>query len=203
MPTHVAPDPPVRWVLLSLSAVNFIVFARAIRSGFARPHGMPREMVALSAAGTAGAVVHLTALWFDDLAAPPRLVLAAAALLISLAFFVWAWRTIRHDPLPIAFSEPEMPTTVVQTGPFALVRHPFYLSYALTWLAGVLAVPSVPVVLVTGTLLSVYWHLANAEERALLEHDRCGAYRSYASVTPKFVPRRLWSTGDSANESGR
>jgi protein-S-isoprenylcysteine O-methyltransferase Ste14 len=115
--------------------------------------------------------------------------MALAAYLLSLTLFLWARRTVQHQPLPIAFSDLAAMPPLVRTGPFALVRHPFYLSYSLTWLAGCAAAPTLPVAIVTAGMLLTYWVLATREEWWLLTNDDTGSYSAYLTETPRFIPR--------------
>jgi len=57
----------------------------------------------------------------------------------SLALFAWAAVTTRPGKFAVIFGR-VTPTHVVSTGPFAYVRHPTYVSYALGWIATVIVV---------------------------------------------------------------
>jgi protein-S-isoprenylcysteine O-methyltransferase Ste14 len=180
----------MRWVLVGFATVNFAVFAQAIRSFFARPSGMPGRMVALSIAGTAGALVHIGSLALMPPVAAGWQIVALAGYATSFALFTWARRTVRQEPLPIAFSGPASSGLVVTTGPFALMRHPFYTAYGLTWLAGVAGSWSMAAAIVASGLLLTYRRVARLEEAELAASDFGDAYRTYAAG--RCLARRLW-----------
>lgn len=58
------------------------------------------------------------------------LVAALAIFVASLALLLWAAKTSRSKRLKLAF-DPEAPGTVLRTGPYRYVRHPFYASCIL------------------------------------------------------------------------
>jgi protein-S-isoprenylcysteine O-methyltransferase Ste14 len=183
----------VPWILVAAAFVNFVVFARAIRTFFLRPARLPRGMVRLSWAGTCAAVIHLATIARSQPSLAAGLV-SLAAYLLSLGLFVWARHTVRSDRLPIAFSEPAAPPpAIVRTGPFAMIRHPFYSSYSLTWLAGCAASPEWPVLAVSVLMLGTYWVMACREEWSLLTRDNTGIYSAYLAATPRFIPRLVRS----------
>jgi len=70
------------------------------------------------------------------LAWPARLVsramggpLAGTALLIAVALFFWAVRTLRSAGTPVPGNLPT--TTIVRTGPYRYSRNPIYLAFSL------------------------------------------------------------------------
>ncbi|MBN2386282.1 MAG: isoprenylcysteine carboxylmethyltransferase family protein [Anaerolineales bacterium] len=106
---------------------------------------------------------------------------------ISLALHVWArlhlgrFYAERVEVLP--------DHQVIETGPYALVRHPFILAVFGLVAGLLLVVPGLPML-----LLAVYtfWDFSRAavQEEKLLS-DRLPAYRRYLERVPRFLPR-LW-----------
>lgn len=84
----------------------------------------------------------------------------------GLGFGVWAGRTLGSALTPYPLPSDE--ATLVERGPYGLVRHPIYVAGLLVFLGyGLLA--SVPAT-AAATLLSVLWHFkAGVEERHLTE----------------------------------
>ena len=91
-----------------------------------------------------------------------------------------AWRRL---PTPV----PTTRATLRTTGPYRFVRHPIYTGVLLIVVA--LAARSGTVVgLVIGAVTIAFFHAKAAwEEQRLAE--RFADYRSYAAVTPRFLPR--------------
>ncbi len=117
---------------------------------------------------------------------PARGVLAVALVASGLAMAVWAQRHLGdHWRAGV-----EASSSLVVTGPFALVRNPFYLGCVLASAAVAVAVPSA--VAAGGLLL----HFVAAElivravEEPLLARAHGAAYCSYAARTGRFLPRR-------------
>lgn len=180
-------------LLLSLLGLNASVFAWAIARLFERPSSMPTAMRLLSVLGLAALFIQAASIITAPAPSLPIGLTAAVVYLLSLGLFGWASATIRHRPLLIAFAQapPEGPPPLVSHGPFSLVRHPFYLAYALTWIAGVLAARTFASAAAASTMLAVYWRMAVDEERSLLARDDSGRYLEYVHSTPRFVPRLI------------
>lgn len=78
---------------------------------------------------------------------------------------------------------------IITEGPFALVRHPFYLSYIIIWLGCVVIAPTPYVALGLSILLGVYIYSAVNEERMLLESEGADVYRQYQARVAMFFPK--------------
>jgi protein-S-isoprenylcysteine O-methyltransferase Ste14 len=88
----------------------------------------------------------------------------------------------------VAFST-DVPERLVESGPYRLVRHPFYSAYLLAWIAGA-AVTATPWLLATaGVMGLVYLTAARAEEAGFLASRVAEQYRSYQRRTGLFLPR--------------
>ncbi len=120
---------------------------------------------------------------------PPRpapwLVWPGGALAISGAAFAgWAFATLGRSLTP--FPEPRREGTLVETGPFALVRHPVY-GGALAFFAG-LSLAVGPGGLAPTAALGLLWLAKSREEERRLA-ARFPGYDAYRSrVRRRFVP---------------
>lgn len=112
--------------------------------------------------------------------------LGAAILLFSIGFRVWAIRTLgRFFTATVQIVDEHQ---VVQSGPYALVRHPSYTGAYLSYVG-------------TGVMLEAWWGLLfaviamglayyqriTAEEKALLTHFG-EAYAEYSAKTKRLIP---------------
>jgi protein-S-isoprenylcysteine O-methyltransferase Ste14 len=115
--------------------------------------------------------------------------IAALVLLsCSLLLYEWARRTIRDRGFHIAWSG-DVPGELCAAGPYALIRHPAYLSYVLAFLALLVALPgfvSLAILLVNAAL---YAHAAATDERSLLASPLGQDYARYRRSTGMFLPR--------------
>ena len=112
--------------------------------------------------------------------------LGVGILLLSIIFRVWAIRTLgRFFTATVQIVEEHQ---VVQSGPYALVRHPSYTGAYLSYVG-------------TGIMLEAWWGLAfatiamgfayyqriSAEEQTLLAHFG-DAYADYSAKTKRLIP---------------
>lgn len=108
--------------------------------------------------------------------------------LVSLALFIWTVRTTRDAGFTLAFSGAQ-PSTVLMSGPFRYVRHPFYTSYLIFWFATCTAtLGSLPWIGLL-ILLVCYATAARQEERIMSRGRLAAEYAGYASQTGMFLPR--------------
>ena len=129
---------------------------------------------------------HTDALW--------GLLIQLAGLLLTLgalALHLWARLNLRHF-----YGEREEVQSgqfLIESGPYAHIRHPIYTSY-YTYAVGLLLVnPSVPMLLAV-VYAFVDFSLAVRREEKLLAADLPG-YAEFAARTPRFVPRLRGRSG--------
>jgi len=77
--------------------------------------------------------------------------------------------------------------TVIDTGPYRLVRHPGYAGSLLTWTGFALTSGSLPVVAVVSALLGYAYRRRIAAEEQLLRRE-LSPYVAYSQRTKKLVP---------------
>lgn len=108
---------------------------------------------------------------------------------LSMALFSWALAVTRSLRLYLAFSEPA-PDRLLEEGPFRYVRHPFYLSYSLYWLAGaILGWPHILPALAVPVMGSLYVNAALREERQFEEGTLKSKYLDYKKRAGMFLPK--------------
>ena len=145
----------------------------------ASPYAGASTFVILALAG----VLHP---WFGGKPA-----LATGAVLASAASLSLIWLTVGTHRIPLALwhQSDDAPQEIVTWGPYARIRHPFYSSFVLALLAGVLVAPgwgTLAMLLVGICALSL---TARREERRLLSSSSLGdVYRDYMPTTGRFVP---------------
>ncbi len=111
--------------------------------------------------------------------------LGAVASLLGALVAVWAWRTLDRAATP--YPRPREGARLIETGPYAYVRHPIYSAGFLFLLGYALATS--PAALVPLAALAVLWRNKAALEEELLaqRYPEYGEYR--ARVRGSFVPR--------------
>jgi protein-S-isoprenylcysteine O-methyltransferase Ste14 len=103
-----------------------------------------------------------------------------------LVFFA-AKKALKGYRLTLAFS-PDRPRHLVNRGIYSRVRHPFYLAYTLTWIAGSIAAPSIVTIGTTLCMLAAYLAAARIEEAKFKASSLGPAYATYREHTGIDLP---------------
>lgn len=134
---------------------------------------------------------HFGVLHTVSIAGAPALALGVAGALSSLAsigLVIWTWRT-HHTKLSLWHMENDAPTSIVTSGPYAFIRHPFYTSFLLGMLGALLHAPHaglLATLIYSGLALNV---TAAREERRLSASAFGAEYAAYRKRTGRFLPR--------------
>ncbi|MFT6825194.1 MAG: protein-S-isoprenylcysteine O-methyltransferase Ste14 [Pseudohongiellaceae bacterium] len=108
-----------------------------------------------------------------------------AALLFSISLFWWAISTARK--LDFAFSKNV--GDLLTSGPYAVVRHPFYASYILLWASTTILFNSVFLWFTLLYLVTFYFMSARDEEQVILSSEHSKEYFEYRQRVGMFLPR--------------
>jgi protein-S-isoprenylcysteine O-methyltransferase Ste14 len=109
--------------------------------------------------------------------------------------FAW-WARLHLGPLWSAAISRKPDHRVVDTGPYAVVRHPIYTGILWAALATDVAAASLPALVSFAALFGGFWLKARAEERFLAAQLGQQAYEAYRQQVPMLVPgptRRPWN----------
>jgi protein-S-isoprenylcysteine O-methyltransferase len=104
---------------------------------------------------------------------------------VGLAIHVWSMRVLGRDYTRSLRTRDAQ--TVIDRGPYRVVRHPGYLGSILVWVGSRLAVNWLVAAATALMLLLVYAYRINAEEQMLVDHFG-DAYQTYRSHTWRLVP---------------
>ena len=129
-------------------------------------------------------VCHGAVLRFGGTRGALRLVLA----LCSVALYAWTRRTAVDRNFYVGLAG-EVPPALCDAGPYRFVRHPFYLSYMVAFLAVAVAFPSFIVVGVCLLNIGLFVYMALDDERVLLVSPLGADYERYKLRVGMFVPR--------------
>lgn len=108
-----------------------------------------------------------------------------ATLCVSLALFWWAILTARG--LDFAFSKNV--GNLLTSGPYAIVRHPFYVSYILVWASTTILFNSVFLWITLFYLIAFYITSAKDEEKVILSSEHSKEYFEYRHKVGMLIPR--------------
>jgi protein-S-isoprenylcysteine O-methyltransferase Ste14 len=105
--------------------------------------------------------------------------------LIGLALFYWSILTAKS----LNFANSGSSGDLITSGPYAVVRHPLYLSYFLFWAGNSLLYFHWIAILALLILSCVYVYSARNEEAYLLEGEAGAGYRAYQAKVGMFFPK--------------
>ena len=168
-------------------------FVWGMRRFFIQPAGSTTGMEVTKICGLIFSLLHFVLMVNQDVIHPGRALLATILYSTSLLLFWWAVYTNREKPLSAVFS-PDLPMHFVSHGPYTWIRHPFYTSYLLTWLAGVAATGHLWLMSTVLVMVTIYWKAALLEERKFFQSALATLYTTYRSRTGLFAPSlvSLW-----------
>jgi protein-S-isoprenylcysteine O-methyltransferase Ste14 len=178
------------WSVVRICAlVCFASFGWGMARHFRREGPTSGALVVSGVLALISAVAHVTALFTMPLKYPAA---AMTLYVLSCALFWWA-AAVTRGKLAACWQRPISPA-VVREGPYRLIRHPFYLAYDLTWVAGVVATGWWPLAFTVLIMATVYEAAARQEERSLALGPLAMQYASYKPTAGRYWPR--WSGSD-------
>lgn len=174
-------------VLVTLVGLStLLAYAWSLRAHFVRD-AATMGFKAISWAVAASALLFLYLTWFQP--QPPWAQIAGLALqLLAGGLFAAAIKASRSARLRFAF-DPEHPHSLVETGPYRYIRHPFYTSYVLFWAGWAVATWSILGLISFIVLLVLYIRAASMEERNFAASPMAETYAAYKTRTGFFWPR--------------
>jgi protein-S-isoprenylcysteine O-methyltransferase Ste14 len=172
-----------------VTAVGLAVFSQhvwALRGHFVSKTMNPGAYVIAIAANLV-LVAYLVLLWTGPQPAPAQ-VAGLALQLGSLWLFRAAVGASRDARLRFIF-DADGPETLVRTGPYARIRHPFYASYLIYWAGWTLACWSPWGLVPLGVMIVLYSRAALFEERLFAGTAMAADYAQYRRRAGLFWPR--------------
>jgi protein-S-isoprenylcysteine O-methyltransferase Ste14 len=179
-----------QWSSALLLLVCLASFAWGMRNFFVQPAGSTPGMRFIGALGVLFGVLHFVAIFLTNSITGERGSLAALLYLCSLGLFWWAIRTNSSARLSAAFS-PDVPVHLVDSGPYRLIRHPFYCSYVVAWSAGTIATARWWLLPTVAMMAITYWKAANGEEEKFSRSPLAAEYQKYRERTAWLVPNPM------------
>ena len=106
-----------------------------------------------------------------------------------VSYILIAWGFILVSNAWRVLLEARKSGALATAGPYARIRHPQYVGFALVMLGFLFQWPTLVTLAMFPVLLVVYWRLALREESEVRE--RFGPeYSAYAARVPRFIPRK-------------
>jgi len=118
----------------------------------------------------------------------PAAVCGAVLALSAVVLYEWTRRIVIDRNFFVGLAG-EVPPAVCEVGPYRYVRHPFYLSYMVAFVAVAVAFPSLIVAGVCLLNIGLFVYMAVDDERVLLGSALGADYKSYKMRVGMFTPR--------------
>ena len=171
-------------IVLYIAIVLSLIWARL--RFFKMTSGTPRLSALVYDATVATQIITTLVLMFATSGKSLPLV-AASICLYALSLLLFWWSIFTAKNLDFAFSNEV--GSIVTTGPFGIVRHPFYASYILAWLSSSLLFNSLILWITLAYLISFYFLSARKEEGVILKSVYSNEYKKYIQDVGMFLPR--------------
>lgn len=165
----------------------FLTISAATKQHFVSDR-YPLGMYLISGLSLVGIITFLLHAFLGDLTyyVGPLVLMTTA-----FALFLWAARHSARKKLSLAFDEETKVDGIITTGPWRLIRHPFYVSYILFWLGCAWGTVHPSSIVVLATLLFIYGYSAVREELALRQSRHGDAYLQYRRSVGFFLPKMV------------
>jgi protein-S-isoprenylcysteine O-methyltransferase Ste14 len=177
------------WSVLSIitTTVIFLCYSIALFCYFRRDAKISWRLNANSILSTLNLMIFVFFLYTRTID-PVAAALGICIQMLSAALFAWAAKSTFRRRLSVAYNR-DIPEFILETGPFGLVRHPFYASYVLFWFSFVVIHPSLINAAFAVVIFVFYLNAARFEETKFARSSLAPAYRHYSSRTGMFLPR--------------
>ena len=187
-------------LVLLLMFANMVAVVRAVRTRFVKGSPTWRFQLVQLGSPIAWGIDLVCCAWVPA-QQPGLMALALGMLVCSSLLFRAAVRATAAHKLTWAFST-DAPMHLNQSGPYRLIRHPFYTSYILLFAAGIPAtelrwLPALALVGMTG----VYLHAIRTEEQKFANSALAAAYAAYKAQSGMLWPMLRTRTNLKTNSS--
>ena len=119
---------------------------------------------------------------------PWSLAISLVLFMAAVALLYWATNATRPLRLHVAF-DAVPPDNIMRSGPYRYVRHPFYTSYVLFWLACAMATLHVLSIGFLVVIAAINLAAARREEHAFAASPFAAEYEDYRRTAGMFWPR--------------
>lgn len=182
------PDTLFEWALVVVGGSTLIVFVVALQNFFVQPPTLTRPQRLFQDLSVLVGLTHGFGLLVLNTATDLWAGIGIGMYSVSLALFLSAIEAARRTPMTRTFVYEPKCDTILQTGPYRVIRHPIYLSYSLAWLAAPVATHSVFLGVTAVVMIGCYVASAQEEERLLATGKRAAEYEKYRARTWRMIP---------------
>lgn len=158
----------------------------ALKYHFDMPKAPPGVRVISTLVLLSAAFLSFLIFQFDQPQLPQWIGLAM--LIVSFVLFLVTIRESRNAKLLAAFDE-KLPHGLVKTGPYSVVRHPFYTSYIIQWAGWAIAAWNIWAIVPVVAMTATYYKAATDEEAKFASTPMAAEYAKFMKSTGRFFPK--------------
>jgi len=131
-----------------------------------------------------------------------RFPIAAVALYGTSAALFWWTVSVTRGKLA-ACGQGCISPEVITSGPYRWIRHPFYTSYNLTWMAALAATGWWPLAIPVIVMAALYERFAREEELGFSTGALADQHEAYTRRTGKYFPGLAFAAGKQTQRQAR
>lgn len=174
-------------ILSCISTFNFSVFTIGAGTVFDVTH-LEMKSRFFAACYALCVFTSLGFQYYYPCAVQSRECISLVLLLVSLILFSAAAHANKQRRLTAIYSS-DVPEHLNRSGPYAYVRHPFYVAYIMSFIAGGISSDHwVPSACAVAAMVN-YFYAARREELKFSQSNLSQEYRLYLASTGMFIPR--------------
>jgi protein-S-isoprenylcysteine O-methyltransferase Ste14 len=178
-------------VTIIAGAACFVVYAAGTAIVFPGGDRATTGLRLITVGAIVGGTAELTTMSLTSVVSPWRSAAGTALFVGALALFLAAAQATRWRRLTPAFSR-DVPEHLACSGPYRVVRHPFYTAYLLTYVAGWVVTGVAALLGVVAGMTILYAVAARREEQKFGRSPLAQDYAQYAARTGMFWPAAPW-----------
>lgn len=181
------PEPTLA-VAITLMSVTAICFVGSMVRFFRANRGHWALRIVLFASLAGGLLALFLAMARGEAIAMLPFAIGCALVVSAQALF-WSAVTAHGRNRPSGAFAVDPPATLIERGPYRMIRHPFYVAYVLAFAGGATFTEASWAWVVPAWFAVIYALAAAQEERLILASFLGEAYGDYMNRTGAFVPR--------------
>ena len=166
---------------------TLIIFAVALQNFFVQPPVLTRPQRFFQDLSVVMGVAHGISLLLLTPAGELWIWIALAMYSTAMALFLASIEAARRVPMTRTFVYEPRCAGFINSGPYKVIRHPIYVSYALAWSAAPIAMHSWALGLTAIGMTACYVVSALEEERRM-QANQGDDYIAYRARTKRFIP---------------
>ncbi len=178
----------MKTIVIIITILNFAIFIIGAFTVFSKPSSGEKPRSYTSSVILCCMIYLLYLAAITEAIPSHNMILGLLLSLFSVCLFYYTARSIQKGQLsPICSSD--KPSFIVFQGPYQLVRHPFYTSYIMGFLAASLYTNSLLAIPAVMIIYLVYLRASEQEEFKFFESELKDDYLNYMQRVGRFFPR--------------